>query len=225
MKLGWIAIFAGLVALLGINAAYLVAAFSGKVVWCVPYLEGCVSISKAGRQVPAVYVYRSCIIPAATLMAVYWWLNYRWMCSVSNGRGLSSGVIGAFGIFAAVSLIIYGAILGASGPEVKFFRRYGALGFFLFTGLAQIFFAVRVHRLASKLALPRPAIVTKTLIAVALLVFVGLDGLSTRFRLDALQNAVEWNVASAMALYFISTAWVWRATGYDARPSPVQGEH
>ncbi|MEE4110897.1 MAG: hypothetical protein V2I24_16210, partial [Halieaceae bacterium] len=62
-----------------VHIAYLLAADAGQVPWCNPYVDSCTSISATGRQPPASFVFKGVMLPCAMLIAVFWWLQWRWL--------------------------------------------------------------------------------------------------------------------------------------------------
>ena len=56
-----IAWLAAIVPFVAANAAYLISASADLVPWCVPYLEGCTSVSRAARTGIASPVFRGLI--------------------------------------------------------------------------------------------------------------------------------------------------------------------
>jgi len=79
MNVRIVALLAALVPLAAVHATWLVAAASGHVDWCIPYSESCASISATGCQPPASYLFRATMLPAAAIIAAYWWLNHGWL--------------------------------------------------------------------------------------------------------------------------------------------------
>ena len=76
MSLNFLPLLTALLPALAINFCYLLAASQGHVPWCIPYLEGCTSISATGRQAPESYLFRALIIPTAVLLVFYWRLSH-----------------------------------------------------------------------------------------------------------------------------------------------------
>jgi hypothetical protein len=223
MPLKSIALFAGLLPLISVHVTYLVAAYFEHVSWCVPYLEGCTSISKTGRYSPANYVFRATIIPSAVFMMIYWKLASQWLVAMGDKQGAINRAILYLGIIGAVFLILYATVLGSEGHVYRLLRRYGVIIYFAFTYLAQLLMASRLLYLVKHLQvdLPRSIYQVKLGLCVALLViglislpvraFYGGDEFNTR-----LENVVEWNFALWMTLYFVVTYFAWQATAFEA---------
>ena len=58
--------------LVAAHAAYLLSIQAGHVPACMPYMEGCVSISRAARHGLGNHLFRMLVIPCAVLHALVW---------------------------------------------------------------------------------------------------------------------------------------------------------
>src|SRR5210317_2029820 len=90
----------GLAPIAGVTAAYLLNIDAGLLPSCMPFIEGCTSISSTGRYAPGSMVFRAILLPQAALLAVFWWMNAAWLQSLdvrASGRRivLVSGIAGA----------------------------------------------------------------------------------------------------------------------------------
>ena len=67
-----ILLLAGLLPILAAHAAYLLNIYAGSELdpryICQPYLEGCVSISRAARSGPGLLLFKSVMLPCAVLL-------------------------------------------------------------------------------------------------------------------------------------------------------------
>jgi len=146
MPLKLIALLAGLIPLFAVHTVYLISAIFEQVPWCVPYLEGCTSISAAGRNSPANYVFRATMIPWAVVLMIYWTLVSKWLIAMVDQKGFLNRAILSLGIIAAVFLILYATALGSEGQIYRLLRRYGVIIFFAFTFLAQLLLLSRLKQ-------------------------------------------------------------------------------
>lgn len=129
--------------LIAAHAAYLLSIQGGHVPACVPYAEGCVSISRAAQHGLGNALFRLLVIPCAVLHALAWLLALRWL------RG---GVpMAVLGVVSASALAVYAAFLGTDGEAYRFLRRYGVVVYFGFGYLAQL---ALMRRAARDAALP-----------------------------------------------------------------------
>ena len=215
------------IALVLVAATHLAWALSvqaGHVPLCIPYLEGCTSISRAARHGLGNHLFRLMVLPCALLVFIHWWLAGRWL-QLRGGRGRMMLVLGAIG---ALALAVYTTFLGTEGEAYRFLRRYGVVVFFGCSYLAQLLF-LRRARLTGPL--PRFARLGMLAICVAMLVLglvhvvvaalIGGTGLQ-----DRLENVFEWHLGVLLVSWFLVHAWLWRREGYGleaVRKGPVTG--
>ena len=213
---GMVAALTGLVPIIAIHSAYLVAAAQGHVPWCFPWFESCTSISATGRYGAAGYLFKGTMIPAAMLLMLYWHLMSRWLLSLGDAKPVARMifVIGALG---AIFLIIYTVALGVPGDEFRLQRRLGATSYFTLTYLSQLLVVWRMEKLLPGDA-TRPWLLglcmTALAIGVATLV---LDAMLANY--DDYEDAFEWILALLVHLYFLVTVVTWKSfrVSYEAR--------
>lgn len=201
--------------LLVVHAAYLMSAQAGLVPWCLPYLEGCTSISRAGRQGDAVYLFRATMLPYALLLAWFWMVTARWCALIAPDRRRARRALLGCGLAGAGFLALYVSFLGVEGEVYQWLRRYGINLYFSLTVLAQMFL-ISIARHSA--ALPRRARLAFVLL-LALLLALGLASLPLQFFerevRDAALNALEWQYGLLMVCAYPLTAYAWRRSGFD----------
>lgn len=223
MLLRLLPLITGFAPIFAIHASYLIAIRSGVLPACIPYIEGCTSISATGRYPPSSFLFKSVMMPEAILMAAYWLFSVAWLRALSRtaGRGDKVGTsIAVFGVAGAFFLIVYVTFLGTQGPVYDFMRRYGVYLYFLFTVVAQLLLVAKVMSVSSSLRIPRVVVITKIQLAVTLIPFaLGILNLVLKAVLEdavATERMIEWIFALLMHSYFLLSYFSWRATGYDA---------
>ncbi|MDM8560224.1 hypothetical protein [Candidatus Parabeggiatoa sp. HSG14] len=223
MQLKSVALLAGLLPLVSGHLVYLTAAHFELVSWCIPYLEGCTSISKTGRYSPANYIFRATMIPSAIFMMIYWKLISEWLIVMGDKKKLYNHAILYLGIIAAIFLILYVTALGSEGQIYRLLRRYGVIIFFAFTYLAQLLLIYRLFYLVKHLKVNLPSYIYKTKLTLCVVqLVIGLISLPVRAFYDGndfnsrVENIVEWNFALMMILYFVVTYFAWQATAFEA---------
>jgi hypothetical protein len=199
-------------------AAHLALAVSiqaGHVPACMPYLEGCTSISRAARHGLGNHLFRLLVLPCAALVGLHWWLSARWL----QQDGARTRVLLAVGLLAAVALAVYAAFLGTEGAAYRFLRRYGVIVFFGSSFVAQLLFlgaAARHGRLARGLRLALQgvcvAMLLLGLVHVAALAAIGGSPLQ-----DGLENALEWQLGLLLVAWYVLQARAWHASGFALR--------
>lgn len=216
MRLLWVPLFIGLMPVLAANISYIVSSQLGHIPSCIPYLQGCTSISSAGRAAPEAFIFKGIMIPSAVVMAMYWWLCSQWLRCVGDRSIQAERIIPILGILAAIFLVVYATALGSIGEAYKLQRRLGVTIFFAFTYLAQLLMASRLHRLTTSKQLSLPPYLPKLYIGMGLvLLLIGLSSAPLSLVSTQADNIVEWNFAILMFLYFVPTTILWHKTGFQ----------
>ncbi|MEL7187801.1 MAG: hypothetical protein AAFN50_15425 [Pseudomonadota bacterium] len=73
MMVRWLPLIAGLVPLIGVTSAYLLGTHADVLPKCIPYLDGCTSISATGRYLPGSLLFKAALFPQAAVLAFVWW--------------------------------------------------------------------------------------------------------------------------------------------------------
>lgn len=194
---------------------------------CNPFVDGCVSVSRAARHGTANPVFRAIVIPAAALQGLTWWLCVPWLRGLgATGRPLAW--VRGLGVGAATFLVLYASFLGTEGDVYQWMRRYGIVGYFGGTFLCMLVAGGQLHRLASDGRLTLPARLGLALPGLlAILLLMGLANVFVPQLLgdpelkNRLENVLEWHAGILYAGYFAVLAWLWRRTGFAARGRPA----
>ena len=147
MLIRWLPLIVGIVPFVGIHVCYAIAIEHGYLESCIPYVDGCTSISATGRYPPANLLFRAIELPLAALLIFLWWFTARWLEALSPDKGdrLRAAILVA-GITGALALIVYTTFLGTKEPFYEFMRRFGIYLYFLGITLAQLFVALSLRR-------------------------------------------------------------------------------
>lgn len=203
----WIGWVCGLVPLVAVHCCYILSASQGIVDWCLPYIDGCTSISRAGRHGIANHVFKASMLPTAGLMLVFWVLASDWLDHGSERSGRRR-LMGFLGVVGALFLILYATFLGVQGETYQWLRRYGVTVYFSFTVLAQLLMA----------SLVTSRWLQKSLTGLGLtMLLLGLASIPLQHLMedrDALLNAIEWNYALLMTLGFVVVGSHWHRHGF-----------
>jgi len=190
---------------------------------CNPFLDGCVSISRAARHDLPNHLFRALVLPAAVLQALTWMLCAAWLKGLTaDARGWLR-VLPWLGVLAGAFLVLYGTFLGTEGQAYRWMRRYGVIFYFGFTYLCMLIASGALWRLSRSKTIALPARLDRLLIALCVVtlviglvqVFVPplLDGPDLKNRLE---NMLEWYAALAFTLFFFALAWAWRHARFNA---------
>lgn len=197
------------------NVVYLLSAYEGSVLWCIPYLDGCTSISKAARSGNSIYVFRAAMFAYAILLIFFWIYVRHWLHELYGQTTRIAHAIMWLGIVGALFLIVYIDFLGTSGEINRFMRRYGILFYFICTPLAQILLLRQHYHILPSLQKEtiKLNILQYQLSIIVLILLVGIiSGVMdlTNTKTNESENIVEWNIALLMQLYFLGIFFLWR---------------
>jgi hypothetical protein len=211
-----VAWIAALVPFAAAHLAYLISASAGIVPWCLPYLEGCTSISRAARTGLANPVFRGMMLPCAVILMLYWWLAAEWLRALAPERARLRRAMLWLGLTGALFLILYATFLGMEGDVYRWMRRYGVTVHFSFTVLAQL---LLTWALAGEARVPVAVRRAKLGLCAAMLA-LGLASVPLQHLVEdrgAALNAVEWSYSLLMVAFFPLTAVAWSATRFTLR--------
>ena len=220
MRVWWLPVLVCAVSILATHIAYVISLMKGQVPACVPYLEGCTSISAAARQEPAVHLFRATMIPVAVFIAATWWLAGQWLGRAGDRPPAWRKTVVALGVIGAIFLVLYATFMGTEGLAYGVMRRYGVIVFFGFTALTQIIVTARLQRFRQgghPLACRRTERIMAALVTAMLV--IGLANIPAAHFVDASgpENAIEWTFALLMMAWFGVLARQWQRDGLAVR--------
>ena len=181
---------------------------------CNPYLDGCVSTSRAVRSGPGLLWFKVVTLPVAVLMLLAWAKLARWMSALSSEMPVMRRTMVLLGYGGAAALTVYVIWLGTEGDMYRWLRRYGVVFFFGFTALAQLLAARFTWKHFADAARASPAqraprAVLGLAFIVALQWVVGVFSVLKRYLfvdsafIDRLENITEWWMIVLMCLGFV----------------------
>jgi hypothetical protein len=188
---------------------------------CSVFLDGCISISAAGRYPPAVHVFRGTIIPQATLLMLFWPLTSVWLHGLGAGTPRVRAAVAALGGTSPVLLIYYVVGLGQDGVWIEDVRLIIIRIFFVMTLAAQMLTGAVLLRHGKLAAGPRPAVPRWLAglllwLAIALLA-VALMSVPVHFAMadpSVPLNLMQWYASTAFLIWFVLLWLAWRRTGF-----------
>lgn len=218
--LWWLALAAGLLPAIAAIVAFQLAVAQGQFPPCAPLLDGCVSISRAGRHELPNILFRALLLPGATLQGIVWLLSGAWLHRLGVRRDRMLTLLPWLGVTAAVALVLYGTFLGTEGAGYRWMRRYGVVVYFGFTCIALLIVAGALRSTGGDPRLRRGTMGLHALVMALPLLGLANAGsplyLVDRHARDALENISEWWGALLFTLSFFLLAWLWWRTGFAA---------
>lgn len=224
MQPAMLALLIALLPLLANNAVYLLSAQQGYVPWCIPYIDGCTTISQAARSGDSIYVYRAVMMVCAVLQIWFWSYAKAWLDLLHGGPSRLARIIMWLGIVAALFLVVYIDFLGTSGEVNRFMRRYGILIFFTFTPLAQLLMLKMHYELltSQQAVLLRTGWLRCQLVILGLMLMIGIASIVinlTGNKTYVSENIVEWNFSILLSLYYFAMTFIWKGYRHDFKIS------
>ncbi len=220
MKLNFIPLVTAILPTVAVHLCYLLAAYSGHVPWCFPYIDGCASVSATGRVSPESHVFRASIMPTAVLMIIYWKLSYEWLKTLGSRMTIRNRTMLCLGVTAGLGLILYTTLLGSVGPVYEVQRHIGVMLFYVLTFLAQL---LMTSQIAFGVRMRTSLISTRTyrsLVAIcAAISILGITSLlSWAYYEDyrRIEDAFEWVLTLLIFMHFFVTYFAWRESGFEA---------
>ncbi len=218
-------LIAGLLPAVGALVALVLSSHLQLIPACNPFVEGCVSVSRAARYGLPNYLFRGMALPAAVLQGLTWITVALWLRPMAPGYQRSLGALPWLGGVAALAFIAYATFLGTEGQIYRFLRANGTVVYFGFTCIAMIIAggAIREAALARRIRAPWRSDVVLLWLAGALVtlgvVNVIAGPLSAEITKDRIENVTEWWASLIFTLVFIAIAVLWRHNRVAARLS------
>ena len=218
------ALLSGLLPIVAAHGAYLLNIYQGSELAagyvCMPYLEGCVSISRAARSGPGLLLFRWMMLVSVPLLLLTWLFVPRWLPALDTINNRRARAMVTLGIVGALFLVFYVTALGNEGEWYQLQRRYGVTIYFGGTALAQLLFLGILWPLRRSALAGRYRTVALFTGLVCLQWALGVASVLKRLvlddpvRVDQAENVIEWWYALAMSLAFVAMA---RLIGYQGR--------
>lgn len=204
----WLILATAILPVFAANFCYWLSVSGEHIPRCIVYLQGCTSVSAAGRYGVSYWLFKLLMLPQAVLLVAFWHRAEQRLAPVDARMARRMRIAGWL---AALFLVLYLVFLGSSGDLYRLMRRYGVFVFFLGTLFAQIM----ATRLLARDATPPMRVVT---VQRALLIIMGLLALAEMplgtfgIANDRAENIIEWNFALLMQLWFLSWLTARRTT-------------
>ena len=203
-------LLACLVPLVGINIAYWIGANNNVLPSCIPYIDGCTSISSTGRYPPGDRLFRATLLPYAAILAMTWYFAALWLKSLKP-TSRAAPVILVSGVVGAVALVMYVSYLASHDPFYEIMKTYGIYFYFVGTALAQLVLSLALDRSPVQRAM---VWVTVTPFALGLINFAQKAVLGS---LNSNENRIEWIASLLMQVWFVLLWVAWRQSRFDVQ--------
>ena len=170
---------------------------------CIPFFEGCASISRAGRNFPVKIFFKPMMYLYAIFLFLYW---YRFLEKLKNFE-VKEKKFYLFAFFSVVFLILYITFLG-EGKIYNFFRRVGIYIYIFLIVISQFLISKKLYLIREKIN--KNFIIKFIKINYFLTLLLVLSGLILLplllIKIDnfpQIKNIISWNYFTLIQLYFL----------------------
>ena len=180
---------------------------------CIPIIDGCTSISRAGRYFPVNIFFKTLMFISGVAILLYWYGNYKFFISLSYNKFIKVTYI--LGLCSIFFLFLYLIFLGENN-YYKFFRKIGIFIYILFSIISEFLLSLN-YFINIKNKLLRNSFVKYKLILSTFLIILGvflfplmvmkIDNVSN------LRNIISWNYFLLIQGNFLFTYLAWKKKG------------
>lgn len=210
-KFGPILIF--LLYWLGSACGFVFACIEEYIVWCIPHIEGCTSISRTGRSGTSFYIFKCTLIPVAGLAFIYWLDIARWIRLKTPTHSVLLFLPTILGCLGAIALLLQITFLGSECGICRNIRSYSTSSFFLLTFAAQWLFWIKLRTLNERKWVSRLYFFVCLVLTVELVMFITIPNFLENT--SALENSIAWRSSYLIALAPAISAFGWNLTNPD----------
>jgi len=211
--LRWLPFIAGVLPLIAMFGAFALGVAYEVLPDCNPLIDGCRSISAAGRQPPGSFLFRAIMLPQGILLGFVWYLSVLWLRKLEpTPTNTTCLIILVAGVVNVVALIMYITFLGTTEPIYEFMRRTGIYFGFLGMAVAQLTIAIALLRTRLR---PLGQAMLSIGLAVCALGVLNLALRSVLADPDPAENRIEWIATILMQAWYFLLFIAWRRTGVE----------
>ena len=184
-----------LLPLFTVICSYIWSANLNLVNWCIPNIDGCTSISRAGRYYPVKFLFKPLMFVYALFLSIFW-KTYFNILRNENIRISNFYLLTA--LCSVLFLILYIVFLG-EGKYYRFFRQVGIFIFIFLTILSQILYSIKTKKLFYFKNILFYYASSLGAIGLILLPLVVLEVVEIK----NFKNMVSWNYFLLIQIYFL----------------------
>ena len=194
--------------------SYLISVKLNLVTACIPNIEGCTSISRAGRYVPVKYFFKPMMFLYAIFLFLFWY-NFLEKIKTIN---VSEKKFPWFATFSILFLILYIVFLG-EGKIYEFFRRIGIYIYIFFTVITQFLISKKLYLIKQKIKkIYNIKFIKVNYFLTLFLVIFGIILLPILLikidNFSEIKNIISWNYFFLIQLYFLFSLFSFKNTNF-----------
>ncbi len=208
-------VLVAVVPLVAAHLAWAISMHAGHIPACLPYLEGCTSISRAARHGLGNHLFRLLMLPGALLLTLHWLSVRRWL-RISHPHPGAGRSLFLLAPMAGLALAAYVTFLGTDGDIYRWLRQYGAQLYFASVFLAQAVFLKRYREIdGHNHGVARGMLAINLLmLALGVAYTIAANAMADPQAKDAWENRLEWHIGLLMTAWYLLQAIAWRRSGF-----------
>ena len=174
---------------------------------CIPFVDGCTSISRSGRNFPVNIFFKFFLFLSGILILFYWYYNYIFF--KKKNKLIKFNFI--FGILSIFFLFLYLLFLGDNSYYYKFFRKIGIFIYLLFSVISGLILSIIYYKqkkiFNSKLVnikLYLNCLITSCGIILFPFMIAKIENVSE------IRNIISWNYFFLIQINFLLSHFIWK---------------
>lgn len=208
-------LLAGLLPVATVIVCYGLSASAAHIPACNPLLEGCTTISSAGRYGISYFLFKAGMLPTAGLLLMFWPACRRWFLALGGADSFGLRAMVWLGVISAAFLVLYSVFLGSDGDIYRLLRRFGVTVHFSFAYLAQVLLVNRLWDTRRESSIHLPHYISSCMLAVSVvMLLLGLISIPVGEIIadpdDRIINVIEWNFALLLFGWYLLPWLAWQ---------------
>ena len=177
---------------------------------CIPIIDGCTSISRAGRYFPVNIFFKTLMFISGVVILLYWYGNYKFFISLSYNKFIKVTYI--LGLCSIFFLFLYLIFLGENN-YYKFFRKIGIFIYILFSIISELLLSIVYFKNIDNDLFNDNFIKLKLFLSICILtmaVFLFPFMIMKIENVANLRNIISWNFFLLIQINFLFTFLIWK---------------
>ena len=177
---------------------------------CLPIIDGCTSISRAGRYFPVNIFFKTFMFFSGILILYYWYQNYIFFTQFKKTRLIKISLL--LGFLSILFLFLYLYFLGENN-YYKYFRKIGIFIYILFSITSELLLSIIYFKNFKKSLFNNHFIRLKLILSVCMVSFGIILFPFMVMKIDNvtnIRNITSWNYFLLIQLNFLFTFLIWK---------------
>ncbi len=199
------------VSTLTVILSYLFSLYFNHVPQCIPFIDGCTSISRTGRYYPVNYFFKIFLFFTGFLILIYWTKNFYSLKNKNNETIINYAIL--LGFISIFFLFLYLIFLGENN-YYRFFRKVGIFIYLIFSILSELLLSFIYYSMKNNTVLFNIIFIRVKFILSILLTFLGIGLLPFMLmkieNVSEIRNIISWNFFFLIQLNILFTSLIWK---------------